>query len=83
MPGGDKDYHHQIFLHYVVKDGKCHKKCQELQQIRGVNRQGGASSQPYRSYFRKPECGLDQKQHILPLFTLFYPPFYPYFTFLC
>ena len=32
MPGGDKDYHHQIFLHYVVKDGECHKVCQELQQ---------------------------------------------------
>ena len=32
MPGGDRDYHHQIFLHYVVKDGECHKVCQELQQ---------------------------------------------------
>lgn len=30
MPGGDKDWHHQLFLHYVVKDGECHKICQDL-----------------------------------------------------
>ena len=23
MGGGKKDYHHQLFLHYVVKDGEC------------------------------------------------------------
>lgn len=26
MPGGKKDFHHQLFLHYVIENGECHNK---------------------------------------------------------
>ena len=36
MPGGPKDFHHQLFLHYVVYDGSAFKELKECGYLQGV-----------------------------------------------
>ena len=36
MPGGKKDFHHQLFLHYVVYNGRCFKTLKECGYLKGV-----------------------------------------------
>jgi hypothetical protein len=36
MPGGPKDYHHQLFLHYVVYQGEAFKELQDCGYLQGV-----------------------------------------------